>query len=219
MRPLLSLAAVFFLLVSAPALRAQGTPDSTAASTAPAIFAYVQLTDTVGYEAITSDSLMVRGMFLVPGQGRIGWDHWLLNDKPTRLRLTWYPDGDVLVRAAREAEYELKGDSMLVITRDAERTEREMRSTSAEAIPAFGRSMTHVAYLAFHAVQSRLASLPLFLTSSGKTVVASIEVMGEIVVVTVDGLRIETEWIDGALSEIRVPSQGLTVRRVRVVTN
>ncbi|WP_461414325.1 hypothetical protein [Gemmatimonas sp.] len=38
--------------------------------------------------------------------------------------------------------------------------------------------------------------------------------MGEVIVITVDGLRIESDWTDNALVEIRVPSQGLVVRRV-----
>jgi len=74
--------------------------------------------------------------------------------------------------------------------------------------------MTHIAYLGFYAVQSRRPMLPLFLTSSGKTVSATVSVVGETLSISVDGLRVESEWEGGALLEVRVPSQGLVVRRL-----
>jgi hypothetical protein len=214
MRFFLRLATI--LLCAFPAaLRAQAAPD-TATTIAPAVFAYLQYGDTIGFEAVRSDSAMVRGVFLIPKQARIGWDHFLVDSKPASLRLTLYPGEDLLMRPAVETDYELVGDSMLVLTRRLDGVDRDMRSTTADAVPAFGRSMTHLAYLAFYAAQSRIPTLPLFLTSSGKTVTAAVQVLGEVVTITVEGLRIETYWEDGTLSEVRVPSQGLVVRRVEV---
>lgn len=192
---------------------AQATTDSSAAPRA-AVFAYLQYGDTVGIEAVRSDSSLARGVYLIPKQGRIAWDHWLVAGTPTTLVLSVYPLDDGGVLPLRETEYALTGDSMVVIARDERSTEREAVGTVADAIPAFGRSMTHLAYLAFYAVQARRPSLPLFLTSSGKTVTATVQVTGESLIITVDGLRIESHWDEGALTEIRVPSQGLVVRRV-----
>jgi hypothetical protein len=202
---------------TAPAwLRAQGTPDSVAVPAAPppAVFAYVQYGDTIGYEAVTSDTAFVRGVFLVPGQGRIAWDHALVAQTPTTLVLSVFPGDYAGVVPVRETAYERHGDSMVVTARVYDQTERDTVATNPGALPAFGRSMTHLAFLAFHAVQSRRASLPLFLVSSGKTVMAVVEVRGEVVTLTVEGLRIETLWTEDALSAVRVPSQGLVVQRV-----
>jgi hypothetical protein len=75
--------------------------------------------------------------------------------------------------------------------------------------------MTHIAYLGFYAVQARRPVLPLFLTSSAKTVSATVRAIGETLAVVVDGLRVESDWEGGALLEVRVPSQGLVVRRLQ----
>lgn len=217
MRLPLRLAAFLALLMPA-LLRAQGTPDSVAAPTAPpaAVFAYLQYGDTIAYEAVTSDTAFVRGVFLIPGEGRIAWDHALVRQVPATLTLSLFPGDDTGVIPIRETAYALRGDSMVVTASDYEKTERESIGTSPGALPAFGRSMTHLAFLAFHAVQTRQATVPLFLTSSGKTVEGQVEVNGETVTLTVDGLRIETVWREEALAEVRVPSQGLVVKPLPV---
>jgi hypothetical protein len=77
--------------------------------------------------------------------------------------------------------------------------------------------MIHLSYLAYYAAQQRLRTLPLYLTSSGKTVSAQVEIFGERVSLLVDGLQIDALWDDGALVEVRVPSQDLVVRRVMLL--
>lgn len=208
-------------LVAVPcALRAQVAPDTAAspAPPAPAVFAYLQLGDTVGLEAVRSDSSVARGILLIPGQARIAWDHWLTHGKPTQLVLSLFPLDAGAVVPLRETEYVPMGDSVIVLTRDARGTERTAVAAPTGAIPAFGRSMTQLAFLAYLAAQERRPRFPLFLTTSGKTVTAELEVSGESLNLTVDGLRIETDWHETALLEIRVPSQGLIVRRVTATT-
>jgi hypothetical protein len=44
---------------------------------------------------------------------------------------------------------------------------------------------------------------------------ATVRAIGETLAVVVDGLRVESDWEGGALLEVRVPSQGLVVRRLQ----
>jgi hypothetical protein len=198
------------------ALRAQVVTDSAPAparSPTP-IFVYVQYGDTIAFEAVYSDTTIVRGAYLVPKQGRIGWDHLLRGGRPSDLSLSFFPPEDQGDRMFRQVDYVPKGDSMIVVTHDYERRQAETRAAPDSAIAVFGRSMTHIAYLGYYAVQARRPALPLFLTSSGKTVNATVSAVGETLSIIVDGLRVDSEWDGGALLEVRVPSQGLVVQRM-----
>lgn len=196
------------------ALEAQVAPDSASARPAAPVFVYEQYGDTIAFEAVQSDTTIVRGVFLVPKQGRIAWDHVLRNGTPSDLSLSFFPPPDQGDFAYRQVDYVPKGDSMIVVTRDMERRASETRPALDSAVAVFGRSMTHIAFLGFYAVQARRPVLPLFLTSSGKTVNATVSAVGETLTVVVDGLRVEADWEGGALLEVRVPSQGLRVRRL-----
>jgi hypothetical protein len=205
-----------FSLCSLPlALSAQVAPDSAAARPAAPVFVYVQYGDTIAFEAIDTDTAMVRGVYLVPKQGRIAWDHLLRSGRPSDLSLSFFPPMEQGDRAFRRVHYVPKGDIMVVVTWDWDRAESETRPARDSAIAVFGRSMTHIAYLGFYAVQARRPVLPLFLTSSAKTVSATVRAIGETLAVVVDGLRVESDWEGGTLLEVRVPSQGLVVRRLQ----
>lgn len=194
-------------------LYAQVVPDSTPPRPAAPVFVYLQYGDTIAFEAVYSDTTVVRGALLVPKQGRVEWEHLVHDGTPATLSLSFFPPAEQGDRMYRQVGYGPKGDSMVVVTRDLERGQSETRPARDRAIAVFGRSMTHIAYLGFYAVQARRPVLPLYLTSSGKTVDAMVSVMGESLSITVDGLRVESEWEGGALLEVRVPSQGLVVRR------
>ena len=103
---------------------------------------------------------------------------------------------------------------MIVTAQDRDGRAMETHASRDRAVAVFGRSLTHIAYLGFHAVQARRPALPFYLTSSGKTVEATVQAFGETLAMSVDGLRIESDWEGGALREVRVPSQGLVVRRL-----
>lgn len=209
---LLRLVVLLMLFLSAR-LSAQTPPDSGTAPAA-AIFVYLQQGDTVAFEAVRVDSALIRGVYSIPKQGHIAWDHWLQNETPARLRLSLFPGEKAAIMPAQETDFELVGDSMQVLTFTRDTTARSMQATVPNAVPAFGRSLTQLASIAYYAVQRRVSTQPLFLTSTGKSVTASIQVQGEVIAITVDGLRIESDWTDNALVEIRVPSQALVVRRV-----
>ena len=209
------LRAVFALCSLPLALSAQVVPDSAAAPPAAPVFVYVQYGDTIAFEAVHSDTTMVRGAYLVPKQGRIGWDHLLRNGTPSDLSLSFFPPAEQGDRVFRRVHYVPKSDSMIVVTWDWDRAESETRPARDSAIAVFGRSMTHIAYLGFYAVQARRPVLPLYLTSSGRTVEATVHAIGETLSIIVDGLRVESEWDGGALLEVRVPSQGLVVQRLK----
>lgn len=205
-----------FALWSLPlAVGAQVAPDSAPARPAAPVFVYVQYGDTIAYEAVFTDTALVRGAYLVPNQGRIAWDHLLRNGAPSDLSLSFFPPPEQGDRLYRQVDYVPKGDSMIVVTLDLERRTSETRPARDSAIAVFGRSMTHIAYLGFYAVRVRRPVLPLFLTSSAKTVTATVSAIGETLTVVVDGLRVDSDWEGGALLEVRVPSQGLVVRRMQ----
>lgn len=208
--------AVLALCALPIALQAQVAPDSAAGRPAAPVFVYLQYGDTIAFEAVQSDSTIVRGVFMVPKQGRIAWDHLLRSGTPSDLSLSFFPPAEQGDRMYRQVGYSPKGDSMVVVTRDLERGQSETLPARDSAIAVFGRSMTHIAYLGFYAAQTRRPVLPLFLASSGKTVSASVSVVGESLTIIVDGLRVESEWEGGALLAVRVPSQGLVVQRVPV---
>jgi hypothetical protein len=176
---------------------------------------YVQYGDTIAFEAIDTDTAMVRGVYLVPKQGRIAWDHLLRSGTPSDLSLSFFPPLEQGSMAYRQVDYVPKGDSMIIVTRDFDRRTSDTRPARDSAIAVFGRSMTHIAYLGFYAVQARRPVLPLYLTSSGRTVEATVHAIGETLSIIVDGLRVESEWDGGALLEVRVPSQGLVVQRLK----
>jgi hypothetical protein len=209
--------AVLTLAILPLALRAQVAPDPAPPRLTPTVFAYLQYGDTLAYEAVLPDSTMIRGAYLIPKQGRVAWDHVLEHGTPHMLTLSFFPPEDqgVVVRAYRQIDYLLQRDSMHVTTQDADGQRAEVRVARDSAIAVFGRSMTHIAYLGFYAVQAQRSRLPFFLTSSGKTVDATVEVAGERLAIIVDGLRIESLWEGATLVEVRVPSQGLVVRRVK----
>lgn len=213
LRATLALIALAFIAPLATA-RAQSSPDSLRLPST--VFVYVQFGDTIAYEAVFSDTTIVRGAYLVPKQGRIGWDHALRDGTPGDLNLSFLPPEYQGDRPYRQVEYAPRGDSMVVVTVDWEQRGREALPSQTGAIPAFGRSMTHLAYLGFYAIQARRSELPLFLTSSGKTVQATVSALGETLSIVVDGLRVESEWEGGALLEVRVPSQGLVVQRMNI---
>jgi hypothetical protein len=205
---------VVLLMLLLPARLSAQTPPDTGTAPAAAVFVYLQQGDTVAFEAVRTDSAVIRGVYLIPKQGSIAWDQWIENLTPTRLRLSLFPGEIASVMAAQETDFELMSDSMQVVTVTRDTTARVMEATIPNAVPAFGRSLTQLASIAYYAVQRRVSTQPLFLTSTGKSVTATIQVQGEVIAITVDGLRIESDWTDNALVEIRVPSQALVVRRV-----
>ena len=193
---------------------AQVTTD-TAATPKQTVFAYVQLGDTIAIEAVYTDSGVVRGAYFIPKQGRIGWNHQLKDDgTPGMLTLSFFPPPEQGDRVFRQIDYDRKADSMFVLLQDYEGRRGETVATRDSAIAVFGRSLAHIAYLGYYAVLTRQSSLPLYLVSSGKTVAATVSVLGEALIINVDGLRVEATWQGGALVEVNVPSQSLTVRRL-----
>lgn len=198
---------------------AQAASDSTKAGALPsAVFAYIQAGDTIALEAVRSDTGMVRGAFIVPNQLRINWDQFVSQGAPASLAIGIFPpNAPAELRPVRETDYALRVDSMVITSYEGGRRTTETRPTTAGAAPVLGRSMIHLAFLAYHAAQQRRRTLPLYLISSGKTVVAQVDTFGERVTLVVEGLQIDAVWDDGILTEVRVPSQQLVVRQVALL--
>jgi len=209
--------AVLALLALPLTALAQLAPDTVAAAPRPqpAVFAYLQYGDTIAMEAVYGDRTIVRGVYVIPKQGRIVWDHALDDSStPGLLTLSFFPPADQGDIILRQIDFGAQADSMIVTAQDRDGRAMETHASRDRAVAVFGRSLTHIAYLGFHAVQARRPALPFYLTSSGKTVEATVQAFGETLAMSVDGLRIESDWEGGALREVRVPSQGLVVRRL-----
>lgn len=146
---------VIVLLLTLPVCLAAQTPPEPSAPPAAAVFVYLQQGDTVAYEAVRTDSALVRGVYAIPKQGRIAWDHWVENDTPARLRLSLFPGEEAITRAVQETDFEVVGDSMQVVTVTRDTTAQVMQATVPKAVPAFGRSLTQLATIAYYAVQRR----------------------------------------------------------------
>jgi hypothetical protein len=203
-----------------PAVAHAQSAGDTASLAAPnnAVFAYLQLGDTIAFEAVRGDTGIVRGAYIIPGQVRLSWDQMLTKGAPSSLTIGVFPpDAPAQFRPVSETDFATRADSMVVTSYADGKTTSDTRPTVAGALPVLGRSMIHLSYLAFYAAQLRLRTLPLYLTSSGKTVNAQVEVFGERVTLLVEGLQIDALWDDGALVEVRVPSQQLVVRRIMVL--
>lgn len=215
-----SFACLLIAIVAAIAMpqraRAQVVLDTVSAQLpSQVVFAYVQLGDTIALEGIYIDPGVVRGAYYIPKQGRIGWDHQLDADgSPKLLSLSFFPPPEQGNVVLRQMDFDRKADSMIVHMQEYDRQRIERVATQDGAIAVFGRSVTHIAYLGYHAALTKRRELPLYIVSSGKTVNAAVSIYGEVLTIEVDGLRVESTWEGGALLEVRVPSQALVVRRL-----
>ena len=201
------------VLCAASALGAQTAPPTPPAP--PAVFAYLVAGDTTAFEVVRGEPDMVRGVFIVPEQLRIHWDQELMQGVPGSLMLGYFPfDARAEARPNREVDYVRRADSVVVTARDPRSSQSVVRPSRIGAVPVFSSSMTHLASVAYYAVQQRLRTVPLFLSASGKTVDAAVQLFGDEIWITADGLVLQTVWNDGVLVEMRVPSQELVVKRV-----
>jgi hypothetical protein len=203
-------------LCAASALGAQTAPP--AAPAPPAVFAYLVAGDTTAFEVVRGEPDVLRGVFIVPKQVRIHWDQQLVQGVPGSLVLGYFPfDAPAEARPNREIDYVRRADSVVVTARDPRSSQSVVRPSQAGAVPVFSSSMIHLASVAYYTVQQRLRTVPLFLSTSGKTVDATVQVFGDEIWITADGLLLQTVWNDGVLVEMRVPSQELVVRRVKAL--
>lgn len=203
-------------LCTASALSAQTAPTEQAAQTVqPAVFAYLVAGDTTAFEVVRGEPDMLRGVFIVPKQVRIHWDQEIVQGVPGSLMLGYFPiDAPAEARPNREIDYVRRADSVVVTARDPRSSQTVVRASRAGAVPVLSSSMIHLASVAYYTVQQRLRTVPLFLSTSGKTVDATVEVFGDQIWITADGLLLQTVWNDGVLVEMRVPTQELVVKRI-----
>lgn len=203
------------VLALARALPAQASPDTVGRPTrvtAP-VYVYLQYGDTLAFEAVYIDTAFVRGAYLEPKKQRITWNHLVSNGTPGSLGMSVYAT-DTSLFSMQDLSFVPKADSLQLLVADPGGRRRETVPVKPGTVATFSRSMTQLAYLGFLAAQRGEKSIPLFLISSGKSVDATIDVTGELLTIIAGPLRIESEWNGALLEEVRVPSQGLVVRRL-----
>ncbi|MBY0489277.1 MAG: lysophospholipase [Gemmatimonadaceae bacterium] len=181
------------------------------AQQAPVTFVYLQNADTVGVETVTPGQGVVRGTLGFRGQPRVEWEQ---QRQPMQLTLRVFAPGAAESAApAQQFVFHLRGDSMAVDITANGQTRTQMAASKANAVPLMGQSVLHAALMAQYARSQGLTTLPVFMTSGGQTLEASVQFTGDSSVFTVAGLPIRTQWVDGQPQEIRIPAQNLRVVR------
>lgn len=193
--------------------------DTVVRDTLSAVYAYIQGTDTIAYEAIRLQDSLIQGAFVTPNVSRIMWEHAITDGLPAGLTLGVFPpDAGPWTAALQEVEYHARGDSMVTIAFVNGKTSTDVLPARAGAIPMLGRSMLHAAYVAFFAQRAKQLVVPLFMTVGSRVFDGTISVQGERLTLTVNGLVIHSDWVETQPVEITVPSQGLRIVRMATVS-
>ena len=198
----IALLGVIVGLVLGTTVRAQG---------APLRFVYLRGADTLAFETLTPGSGVMHGVLEYRGQPRIAWEQ---TRAPLRLTLTVFAPGSAADAAPLQvASFVAQGDSMAaeIGARGAMRPQRF--ASKAGAVPLINNSLLHTALIGALARESGRATIPLFLTNGAQTVDGAVSTTGDTTTVTIGGMSLQVLWQNGALLEVRVPSQGLVVRR------
>jgi pimeloyl-ACP methyl ester carboxylesterase len=177
----------------------------------PVSFVYLQNADTIGVETITPGPGAVRGSVGFRGQPRLEWEQ---QRQPMQLTLRVFAPGAVEGAApAQTFVFRPRGDSMAVDITANGQTRTQVAPSKANAVPLMGQSVLHASLMAQYARAQGLTTLPVFMTSGGQTLEASVQFTGDSSLFTVAGLPIRTQWANGEPQEIRIPAQNLRVVR------
>jgi hypothetical protein len=175
-------AGVIALLLAAIALVLGAVLATTArAQTAPAApayhFVYLRSIDTLGTEVITPGPSSIVGLLTMRGAPVIRWEQQHANTTPGRLTLSIFaPGAPTTGLPTQNVVVNMVGDSAkLTISANGTTSEQALLSANG-AVALIGNSVLHTALMADHARGAKLATLPVFLTSGGRTMTASISV-------------------------------------------
>jgi uncharacterized protein len=210
---LLALVLIFLGVVLVSTARAQATPAYH--------FVYLRGTDTLGTEVITPGPSSIVGLLTMRGAPVIRWEQQHANTTPGRLTLSIFaPGAPTTGLPTQNVVVNMVGDSAkLTISANGTTNEQALLSANG-AVAVIGNSVLHTALMADHARGAKLATLPVFLTSGGRTMTATVSQQGDTTVFSIAGMDARMLWDpNGGPREITIPAQSLRVVRTTAATN
>ena len=186
------------------------------AQTVPAYhFVYLRSIDTLGTETVTPGPSSIVGLLTMRGAPVIRWEQQHVNGTPGRLTLSVFAPGTSTTGTpTQNVVVNMVGDSAkLTISANGTTNEQALLS-SAGAVALVGTSVLHTALMADHARGAKKATVPVFLTSGGRTMPATITQQGDTTVFSIAGMDARILWdANGGPREITIPAQNLRVVR------
>jgi pimeloyl-ACP methyl ester carboxylesterase len=204
---LLALVALFLGAVLATTARAQTTPAYH--------FVYLRSIDTLGTEMVTPGPSSIVGMLTMRGAPVMRWEQQHVNTTPGRLTLSVFAPGvPTTGLPTQNIVVNMVGDSAkLTISANGTTNEQALLSANG-AVALVGNSVLHTALIADHARGAKKASLPVFLTSGGRTMTATVSEQGDTTVFAIAGMDVRILWDpNGGPREMFIPAQNLRVVR------
>ncbi len=201
-----ALALVFGTLLATTA-RAQSAPTYH--------FVYLRSIDTLGTEIVTEGPSSIVGVLTMRGAPVIRWEQQHANRNPGRLTLSIFAAGAPTTGLpTQNIVVNMVGDSAkLTISANGTTSEQAMLSASG-AVAVVGNSVLHTALMADHARGAKKTSLPVFLSSNGRTMTATVSEQGDTTVFSITGMDARILWDpNGGPREITIPAQNLRVLR------
>jgi uncharacterized protein len=204
---LLAVIMIFLGVVLVSTARAQSTPAYH--------FVYLRGIDTLGTEVITPGPSSIVGLLTMRGAPVIRWEQQHANTTPGRLTLSIFAPGSPTTGLpTQNVVVNMVGDSAkLTISANGTTSEQALLSANG-AVAVIGNSVLHTALMADHARGAKMATLPVFLTTGGRTMTASISQQGDTTVFSIAGMDARILWDpNGGPGEITIPAQNLRVVR------
>jgi len=204
--PTTALALLFGALLATTA-RAQAAPTQQ--------FVYLRSIDTLGTEVVTEGPSSIVGLLTMRGAPVVRWEQQHANRNPGRLTLSIFaPGAPTTGLPTQNVVVNMVGDSAkLTISANGTTSEQAVLSASG-AVALVGNSVLHTALMADHARGATKASVPVFLTSGGRTMTATVSQQGDTTVFSIAGMEARILWdANGGPREITIPSQNLRVVR------
>jgi pimeloyl-ACP methyl ester carboxylesterase len=207
---LLAAIALFLGTVLATTARAQTAPAAPAYH-----FVYLRSIDTLGTEVITPGPSSIVGLLTMRGAPVIRWEQQHANTTPGRLTLSIFaPGAPTTGLPTQNVVVNMVGDSAkLTISANGTTSEQALLSANG-AVALIGNSVLHTALMADHARGAKMATLPVFLTSGGRTMTATVSQQGDTTVFSLAGMDVRMLWDpNGGPREMIIPAQNLRVVR------
>ena len=181
----------------------------------PLAFVYLRGTDTLAVEQVIAAPTIIRGALIARGQPRMEWDQSLVGTALGPLAMRVYPpDAAAGAPPQQQVEFSMRGDSVSIQLGSGTMGRTQSLATRAGAVVLMGNSVVHSALVAQQARLARRATLPVVLTGGAQTIDATVQVVGDTLVMGMAGLSLRVVWgRDGLPEEVTVPAQQLRVVR------